>query len=188
MFKSLLKIFLGANNQNLVVSVDKPTFNDDDRQFMRRALELARQAADNNEVPVGAVLVKSGKIIGEGCNQSIIQSDPTAHAEIQALRNAGKNLNNYRLVDTTLYVSLEPCPMCVGSLIHARVSRVVFAASDLKTGACGSALNLIQDSSHNHRVIVEKGLMAEEASQLISSFFRRRRAEKRLERQDSTKN
>ena len=148
---------------------------DEDHGYMQRALELARTAAEAGEVPVGAVLVKDGVIIAEGYNQPLGCHDPTAHAEIQALREAGKRLGNYRLSGTTMYVSLEPCPMCVGAMIHARVERVVFAASDPKTGALGGALDLAAHGSHNHRLQVHAGVLAVEAGALLRDFFRRRR-------------
>lgn len=142
---------------------------------MQRAIELARMAADAGEVPVGAVVVYEGNIIGEGHNQPIRAHDPSAHAEIIALRAAGQALNAYRLPDTTLYVTLEPCPMCVGAMIHARVSQVIFGAADPKTGACGGAFPLHSESSHNHRLQVEGGLLAEDCALLLRDFFRARR-------------
>ncbi|MFZ5536552.1 MAG: tRNA adenosine(34) deaminase TadA [Pseudomonadota bacterium] len=150
-----------------------------DTYWMERALERARRAEAEGEVPVGAVLVKEGELVGEGWNRPIAACDPTAHAEIQALRDASERLGNYRLPGTTLYVTLEPCPMCVGAMIHARVERVVFGASDPKTGACGGALDLAHHPSHNHRLIVDGGVMAEPAAELLRTFFRRRRAESR---------
>ena len=122
-----------------------------DIHWMRRALELATLAAREGEVPVGALIVKDGELIAEGRNRPIAHHDPTAHAEIQALRAAGKVLNNYRLPGTTLYVTLEPCPMCAGAIVHARVERVVFAATDPRTGAAGSIYNLLQSEKLNHR-------------------------------------
>ena len=142
---------------------------------MARALTLARQAAEAGEVPVGAVLVLDDRIVGEGFNQPIGLHDPTAHAEILALRDAGARLGDYRLPGSTMFVTLEPCPMCVGAMIHARVERVVFAASDPKTGACGGAMSLHQDTTHNHRIAVEGGLEAESASAMLRGFFRARR-------------
>mgnify|MGYP006308250607 CR=1 FL=1 len=142
---------------------------------MARALTLARQAAEAGEVPVGAVLVLDDRIVGEGFNQPIGLHDPTAHAEILALRDAGARQGAYRLPGSTMFVTLEPCPMCVGAMIHARVERVVFAASDPKTGACGGAMSLHQDTTHNHRIAVEGGLEAERASAMLRGFFRARR-------------
>ena len=146
-----------------------------DHDFMDRALDLAGQAAAAGEVPVGAVIVRDGRIVGEGRNQPIGAHDPSAHAEIVALRDAGQRLGAYRLPDTTLYVTLEPCPMCIGAMIHARISRVVFGASDPKTGACGGALGLHEHPSHNHRITVEGGVEAERASALLRGFFKARR-------------
>ncbi|GAB6039697.1 tRNA adenosine(34) deaminase TadA [Endothiovibrio diazotrophicus] len=142
---------------------------------MRRALELARRAAEAGEVPVGALLVRDGEVVGEGWNRPILSHDPTAHAEVTALREAGQRVGNYRLVETTLYVSLEPCPMCAGALVHARVARVVFGAFDPKTGAAGSVFDLLQSPLHNHRVECEGGVLAEECGQLLRDFFRERR-------------
>ena len=146
---------------------------------MERAYELAQQAEQHNEIPVGAVVVYQGKIIGEGFNQSILLNDPSAHAEMIAIRQAGKHLNNYRLLDCTLYVTLEPCPMCAGLLVHSRIERLVFASPDLKTGSAGSTFNLVNSSQLNHQVIVESGVMAKQCSELLSAFFKRRRNEKK---------
>ena len=147
-----------------------------DEGFMRRALELARHARDlHEEIPVGAVLVREGEIIGEGWNQSISEHDPSAHAEIVALRAAGRKSSNYRLPGTTLYVTLEPCVMCAGAIVHARVDRVVIAADDPKTGAAGSVFDTLISERHNHRVAVTRGLLADESSQLLRDFFRERR-------------
>jgi len=152
-------------------------FGADDERWMRYALELARHAAEEHaEIPVGAVLVKDGNIVGEGWNRNIRDSDPSAHAEMVALRSAGTALANYRLPDTTLYVTLEPCVMCAGAIIHARVARVVIAADDPKTGAAGSVFDTLLSDRHNHRVVVERGLCAEESAELLRSFFRERRA------------
>ncbi len=147
-----------------------------DEQFMQRALELARHAQQmHEEVPVGAVLVLAGQIVGEGWNQSISANDPTAHAEIMALRDAGQRLGNYRFPDAELFVTLEPCVMCSGAMIHARLARVVYAALDPKTGAAGSVFDTLVSPLHNHRVSVAQGLCAEEASQLLKQFFKQRR-------------
>lgn len=147
-----------------------------DEQFMQRALAQAALAERIDEVPVGAVLVSAaGEVLAECHNQTISQSDPCAHAEILALREAGQKLGNYRLLNTTMYVSLEPCAMCAMALVHARVKRLVFAASDPKTGACGSVFNLIADSRHNHRVEVQSGLLQQEASVALSAFFKAKR-------------
>jgi len=153
--------------------------NNNDQHFMQRAFELAQQAEQLDEIPVGAVVVYQGEIIGEGFNQSILLNDPSAHAEMIAIRQAGKHLNNYRLLDCTLYVTLEPCPMCAGLLVHSRVKRLVYASPDLKTGAAGSAFNLVDSSQLNHQLVVNNGIMAEQCSELLSGFFKRRRAEKK---------
>jgi len=142
---------------------------------MERALELARYAESQGEVPVGAVVVHEGGIVGEGWNQPINRCDPSAHAEIVALRGAAKVLNNYRLVDTTLYATLEPCAMCAGAIIHARVDRVVFATDDPRTGAAGSVFNLLQSPKLNHQVECCQGVFAEESRSLLQSFFEKRR-------------
>ncbi|MBA6231727.1 tRNA adenosine(34) deaminase TadA [Colwellia sp. MB3u-28] len=150
---------------------------------MQRAFELAEQAEAIDEIPVGAVVVAHNKIISEGYNQSITLNDPSAHAEMVAIRHAGSVLQNYRLLDCTLYVTLEPCPMCAGLLVHSRIKRVVYATTDLKTGAAGSAFNLLCDEKHNHQIELSSGVMAEECSQLLSTFFKRRRAEKKVLKQ-----
>ncbi len=144
---------------------------------MERAMILAEKAATNGEVPVGALLVKDGEVIGEGWNRPIASNDPTAHAEIMALRAAGSTLGNYRLPGTTLYVTLEPCPMCAGAIVHARVARVVFGAYDPKGGAAGSVFNLLpSDQRFNHRVEVTAGIMAEECGNQLKAFFKAKRA------------
>lgn len=146
-----------------------------DEAYMQRALSLASHAASRGEVPVGAVIVAEGAVVAEGWNHSIRARDPSAHAEIMALRAAGRALGAYRLPGTTLYVTLEPCPMCVGAMIHARVERVVFGAYDPKTGACGSVLDLPAHASHNHRLEVTGGVLAEECGERLRRFFRQRR-------------
>jgi tRNA(adenine34) deaminase len=146
---------------------------------MQRAFELAQQAEQHNEIPVGAVVVYQDNIIGEGFNQSILLNDPSAHAEMIAIRQAGKHLNNYRLLDFTLYVTLEPCPMCAGLLVHGRIKRLVYASPDLKTGAAGSAFNLVDNERFNHKIAVTNGVMQEQCSQLLSGFFKRHRNEKK---------
>ncbi|MCG7873153.1 MAG: tRNA adenosine(34) deaminase TadA [Candidatus Thiodiazotropha lotti] len=144
--------------------------------FMQHALMLAARAEQLGEVPVGAVVVREGRLIGEGWNQPIGGHDPTAHAEIVALRDAAIKERNYRLPDTTLYVTLEPCPMCAGAIVHARVKRVVYGAADPKGGAAGSVFDLLPtDSRFNHRVEVEGGLMMEQSAKLLQDFFRRKR-------------
>jgi len=145
---------------------------------MRRALELAQQAEAEGEVPVGAVVVHEERIIGEGWNQPIGGHDPSAHAEIMAMRDAGRCTNNYRLPGSTLYVTLEPCPMCAGAMVHARVERLVFGAFDPKAGAAGSVFDLLpSDERFNHRLIAEGGVLNEECGELLRGFFRRRRLE-----------
>jgi tRNA(adenine34) deaminase len=147
--------------------------NDDD--FMAIALDLAREAATLGEVPVGAVVVKDGEIVGRGFNQPIGRHDPTAHAEVRALRDATGRLGNYRIPGCTLYVTLEPCAMCVGAMFHARIARVVFGALDPKTGAAGSVINLFGEDRLNHHAEITGGVRAEECGALLSSFFAARR-------------
>lgn len=149
-----------------------------DEAFMRVAIALAHEAASQGEVPVGAIVVKDGEIIGKGRNAPISLNDPTAHAEIQAMREAGKLLGNYRLVDCTLYVTLEPCAMCSGAIQHARIARLVYGASDPKTGCCGSVLNLMAEQKLNHHCEVSHGVLADECGALLSDFFRQRRLAK----------
>src|SRR5574343_939760 len=148
-----------------------------DLVFMQHALALARAGAVANEVPVGAVVVCAGELVGEGYNQPISRHDPTAHAEIVALRDAALRLGNYRLPDCTLYVTVEPCAMCAGAIQHARIARVVYGTSEPKTGACGSVVDLFAEAKLNHHADVEGGLLAEESARLISAFFQRRRSE-----------
>ncbi|WP_445359540.1 tRNA adenosine(34) deaminase TadA [Microbulbifer sp. ANSA005] len=143
--------------------------------FMRRALELAQLAAERGEVPVGAVLVQDGKIIGEGSNRPIGNCDPSAHAEIVALREAADKQQNYRLPNTTLYVTIEPCTMCFGAMVHARVGRLVYGATEPRAGVVESQLELAQANFFNHKITVESGVMAEEASNLVREFFHDRR-------------
>lgn len=142
---------------------------------MRAALDLARQAAALDEVPVGAVVVVDGEIVGRGFNQPISRRDPTAHAEIMALRDAASRLGNYRLPGSTLYVTLEPCVMCTGAVMHARVARVVFGARDPKTGAAGSVVDLYSEGRLNHHADIAGGVLAEECGALLSNFFAARR-------------
>ena len=159
--------------------VDNP-FSTEDVVFMRRALTLAQQGAALGEVPVGAVLVLDNHIIGEGYNQPILSHDPTAHAEVVAIRQAAQHLQNYRLEHTTLYVTLEPCTMCVGALVHARIKRVVFAATEPKSGSLVSARQQLDIGYYNHVFSYQGGLLADEASKLLSDFFRGRREAKKL--------
>lgn len=149
-----------------------------DEDFMRMAITLAEEAATLGEVPVGAVVVKDGVVIGQGRNAPISLNDPTAHAEIQALREAAQHLGNYRLVDCTLYVTLEPCAMCSGAIQHARIARLVYGASDPKTGCCGSVINLMAEQKLNHHCEVNTNVLAEECGSLLSNFFRIRRLAK----------
>ncbi|MBS0425301.1 MAG: tRNA adenosine(34) deaminase TadA [Proteobacteria bacterium] len=146
-----------------------------DQYFMRTALELAQQAQEQSEVPVGAVVVRNDSIIGHGYNRPISATDPTAHAEIMAMRAAGLYLSNYRLLDCTLYVTLEPCTMCIGAIFHARIQRLVFAATDPKTGACGSVIDLPAEVRLNHHLQVDSGILALEASALLKQFFAQKR-------------
>ena len=149
-----------------------------DDLFMAQALALAEQAAAVGEVPVGAVLVENGVVIGEGFNQPILLSDPSAHAEMIAIRQAAAAKQNYRLPESTLYVTLEPCTMCVGLIIHARIQRVVFAALEPRAGAVVSQQQLLTERYYNHRVLVDHGVMAEESAALLTGFFRARRNNK----------
>jgi len=146
-----------------------------DEQWMRRALELARHAENLGEVPVGAVLVGRDGLVAEGRNAPVASSDPTAHAEIQALRAAGKALHNYRLPGTTLYVTMEPCPMCAGALVHARVSRLVFGVQDFRAGAAGTVFDIVRAPEVNHRLEVTGGVLESECRKLVQDFFRSRR-------------
>ncbi len=147
-----------------------------DQDYMNMALELARQGAEAGEVPVGALVVKDGEIIGRGYNAPISQHDPSGHAEIRAMRDAAQRIGNYRLVGCTLYVTLEPCAMCSGAIQHARIARLVFGATDPKTGACGSVVNLMAEPRLNHHTEVVQGVMAEACGSLLSAFFAARRA------------
>lgn len=146
-----------------------------DQEYMQLALALAAEAAAVGEVPVGALVVKDGEIIGRGYNAPISCHDPSAHAEIRAMRDAAQNIGNYRLVGCTLYVTLEPCAMCTGAIQHARIARLVYGASDPKTGACGSVINLMAEDRLNHHTEVESGVMAPECGAVLSAFFAARR-------------
>ena len=155
------------------MSVDQAAI---DEAWMRRALELARHAdTAHGEVPVGAVLVVGDAVVGEGCNRNIGLNDPSAHAEILALRDAGQRVGNYRFPGAVLYVTLEPCAMCSMALVHARVARVVYGATDPKTGAAGSVFDTLVSERHNHRVAVQGGILADESADLLRAFFRKRR-------------
>ena len=151
-----------------------------DYDYMQIALDLARQAAAAGEVPVGAIVVKDGAIIGRGSNAPITTHDPTAHAEIRAMRDAAQHLGNYRLVDCTLYVTLEPCAMCSGAIQHARIAKLVYGASDPKTGACGSVVNLMAEPKLNHHTEITGGILAEQCGALLSDFFSARRKKTKL--------
>jgi tRNA(Arg) A34 adenosine deaminase TadA len=148
-----------------------------DAHWMRRALQLADRAErEDDEIPIGAVLLSAdGELLGVGWNRNLAEHDPSAHAEIVAMRRAGKRLGNHRLVGSTLYVTLEPCAMCAMALVHARVARLVYAASDPKTGACGSVFDLVGDPRHNHRVEVKGGILADEAARRLTNYFRAKR-------------
>jgi tRNA(adenine34) deaminase len=170
-----------GNHTALIVTgnpahADPDAKHPDDERWMRRALALAeRGRVEDDEVPVGAVLVADGKRIAEGWNRNIRRNDPTAHAEIVALRQAGRRLQNYRFPGSTLYVTLEPCAMCAMALVHARVGRVVYAANDPKTGAAGSVFDILVSTRHNHRIDVRGGVLGVEAGRMLTNYFRRKR-------------
>jgi tRNA(adenine34) deaminase len=147
----------------------------EDEKWMSLALEQARKAEEEGEVPIGAILVKDGLLIAKAHNQPLSTNDPTAHAEIQLLRAAGKKLKNYRLTETSLYVTLEPCAMCLGAIMHARIDRLVFSAYDPKTGVCGSSENLMDAKCFNHKINLVSGVMENESKQLLKNFFISRR-------------
>ncbi len=147
----------------------------DDQKWMQHALMLAERSREQGEVPVGAVIVKDDQLISEGWNQPIAHHDASAHAEIMAIRAAGRVLNNYRLPDTSLYVTLEPCTMCAGAMIHARIARLVFGAPDPRTGTAGSVIDLFSQDYHNHSVGVIGGILQKECGQILKDFFRQRR-------------
>ena len=151
-----------------------------DALWMQAALALAHIGSEAGEVPVGAVVVKDGQIIGRGYNQPISNNDPTAHAEIMALRDAASHLQNYRLSDCTLVVTMEPCVMCAGAILHARIARLVYGACEYKTGAHGSVMDVFAEPRLNHHCVVQKGVLAEECAALISGFFEARRQAKRM--------
>ena len=154
-----------------------------DADWMQHAYGLAKKAEAMGEVPVGAVVVADNQLIAEGWNQCILSHDPTAHAEIIALRKAGKKLQNYRLTDTTIYVTLEPCPMCTGAMVHARVGRLVFGASDPRTGAAGTVFQLAQNEQLNHSLQVEGGVLGHECAEQLKAFFRNKREMAKAKRQ-----
>ena len=165
-----------STDNNLSSECDSPAEYSDE-YWMQRALALALRAQEEGEVPVGAILVLDNQVIGEGWNRPIGRHDPTAHAEIMALRQGGLVLQNYRLLDATLYVTLEPCVMCAGAMVHSRIGRVVFGARDAKTGAAGSLMDVLHHPGMNHRVEVTEGILRDECATLLSDFFRMRRQE-----------
>ncbi len=146
-----------------------------DEKWMALAIEQAKQAQEINEVPVGAILVQNNQLISSAHNQPISNNDPTAHAEIQLLRAAGKQLNSYRLFDTVLYVTLEPCTMCLGAMVHARISRVIFGAYDQKSGVCGSCIDLPNSQCFNHSINIQGGILANKCKELLQQFFKKKR-------------
>ncbi|MCG6202474.1 tRNA adenosine(34) deaminase TadA [Psychromonas antarctica] len=167
----------------MVEQADKPELNAQqqiDQKWMNYALVLANKAELQDEVPVGAVVVKDDQVIAEGWNLSILNHDACGHAEIMAIRAAGQKLQNYRLIDCTLYVTLEPCAMCAGALIHARIKRLVYGAGDYKTGAAGSVYDLLRSEKSNHQVVVTADVLSQQCAAKISDFFKRRRKEKKL--------
>ena len=147
----------------------------EDEKWMKIAISEANLAINKGEIPVGAVLIQDGKLIAKAHNQPILNHDPTAHAEVEVLRKAAKKLKNYRLVRSTLYVTLEPCIMCLGAIMHARIERIVFGASDPKTGVCGSKTDLTSESFFTHKVKVDGGVLEEENKEILQSFFKSRR-------------
>ena len=149
-----------------------------DEEWMQHAFQLAKKSKEHDEVPVGAIVVYEDEIIGKGWNQPISSHDPTAHAEMMALKNAGEKIGNYRLPKSTMYVTLEPCVMCAGAIVHARIARLVYAVDDEKTGACGSVFNVVQTDKLNHRVRIEKGVLEKECQMLIQDFFKEKRLKK----------
>jgi tRNA(adenine34) deaminase len=175
---------LKKSNQRQKSGVEVRHFSDDgenevDAAFMRQAMLLAKKAQAIGEVPVGAIIVVDSIIVGQGYNQSIALHDPSAHAEMLALREAARNLENYRVLDATLYVTLEPCPMCAGAMVHGRVKRIVFGAYDQKTGAAGTTMNLVQHDTLNHKIEVTGGCLQDECGAQISAFFKQRRKQKK---------
>lgn len=172
------------NNSEQENSASPVVFSADDERWMTYAMALAAQGETLGEVPVGAVIVQDGNIIGEGFNQSISSHDPTAHAEIIALRQAAQQIQNYRLVGSTIYVTLEPCTMCVGALVHARIARLVFGTAETKSGAVVSKTRLLDNHYFNHKVDYSGGLMAQQCQHQLSDFFAARREQKRKEKQE----
>ena len=168
---------LSGNNQFHYLDYinTKKSYLVEEEHWMYEALKLAQHASLLQEVPVGAIIVYDKEVIGKGWNQPIVQNDPCAHAEIVALRDAAKTIQNYRLVNTTLYVTLEPCTMCVGAMLHARIKKLVFGAYDPKSGAAGTVFNLLSDSRHNHSIDVSGGVLEQECGKLLQGFFQSRR-------------
>ena len=166
-----------AEQEPLTEITMEQSATEEDLMWMRHALTLADKAESIGEVPVGACVVLNGELIGEGFNTPITDNDPSAHAELRAVKEAAAAVQNYRLIDATLYVTLEPCSMCAGMLVHARVKRVVFGAKDAKTGAAGSVMNLLQHPALNHQLEVVSGVLADECANKLSDFFRKRRKE-----------
>lgn len=171
-----------ANSEQENASGEQGIFSAEDMQWMTYALTLAAQGEAIGEVPVGAVIVQDGKILGEGFNQPISSHDPTAHAEIMAMRQAAAHIQNYRLVGSTIYVTLEPCTMCVGALVHARIERLVFGTTETKAGAVVSKSQLLDNDYFNHKVYYTGGLMAQQCQHQLSNFFAMRREQKRQEK------
>lgn len=159
-----------------------------DAYWMKQALALAQKAWEQGEVPVGAILVLDDEVIGQGWNRPITRHDPTAHAEIMALQQGGQIVQNYRLLNATLYVTLEPCVMCAGAMVHSRIKRLVYGASDLKTGAAGSLLDVLRHPGMNHQIEITAGVMANECSEMLSQFFQQRREQKKAEREARRQN
>ncbi|MGC6230098.1 tRNA adenosine(34) deaminase TadA [Hafnia paralvei] len=159
-----------------------------DAYWMKQALALAQKAWGQGEVPVGAILVLDDEVIGQGWNRPITRHDPTAHAEIMALQQGGQIVQNYRLLNATLYVTLEPCVMCAGAMVHSRIKRLVYGASDLKTGAAGSLLDVLRHPGMNHQIEITAGVMANECSEMLSQFFQQRREQKKAEREARRQN
>ena len=169
---------------NTIICPDGLSQVEQDLFWMQKAFELAKRSEAEGEVPVGAVVVLGNQLLAEGWNRPIQNHDPTAHAEIMALQAAGQKLKNYRLIDTTLYVTLEPCPMCASAMVHARVAKVVYAADDLKTGAATSAFRLLDSTQLNHQVEIVSGVMQQPCSELLSHFFKKRRDSKKKLKKD----
>ncbi|AJJ34268.1 cytidine and deoxycytidylate deaminase zinc-binding region family protein [Yersinia rochesterensis] len=182
--KSAREVNVSIDN-NFSSECDSPT-EYSDGYWMQRALALALRAQAEGEVPVGAVLVLDNQIIGEGWNRSIGDNDPTAHAEIMALRQGGQAVQNYRLIDATLYVTLEPCVMCAGAMVHSRIRRLVYGANDLKTGAAGSLVDILRHPGMNHQIEITAGVLADACSHQLSAFFRLRREQQKALKRAAT--